>query len=359
MKIMFSGGGTLGPVVPLLAIKEIYNKHDAEAKFVWVGTSNGPEKELVEQYGIPFFTIAGGKFRRYFSFWNFVDFFKVIWGFFGSLILLWKEKPNLLVSGGGFVSVPLHWAAFCLGIPAWIHQQDYELGLANKLMSKSAKKITTALREGRKFFPENKTEWVGNPVRDLVVKNSAESKRKFNIPENAPVIFALGGGTGSMKINSMVLQILPHLPNDWHVIHLVGKDRPRGLQEKAAGAFANYHVYQFFKEEMKHAYAAADVVVARAGFATITEMASLRKAAILMPMAGTHQNANAKMLAENRAAIIFNEDEDGMKMAKIITDLIRNPEARKFLGERLHTVLPPAKPEKIIEIIHNLTGASP
>src|SRR3990167_8031404 len=119
MKILFSGGGTLGPVVPLLAIAEIYHKHNPQVEFIWVGTKNGPEKELVDRYHIPFFTITSGKLRRYTSLWNFFDIFKIIFGFFQSLFLLWHEKPSLLITAGGFVSVPLHFAAYALGIPAW------------------------------------------------------------------------------------------------------------------------------------------------------------------------------------------------------------------------------------------------
>ncbi len=367
MKILFSGGGTLGPVVPLLAIAEIYKKHDPQAKFVWVGTEYGPEKELVEQYQIPYFTIISGKLRRYISLWNFFDIFKIIFGFFQSLILLWQENPDLLITAGGFVSVPLHFAAFALGIPTWVHQQDAQVGLANRLMSYPARKITTALREVQSSFlpprggtppwrwPEKKTEWIGNPVRDLSVANAIDSRKKFNIPDAAPVILAMGGGTGSARINQLVMEAVSAWPREYHVIHLVGKERPRELQENAAKVFPNYHVYQFLKEEIKDAYAIADVVITRAGFATLTELAALGKPAILLPMSHTHQEVNAKLLADHQAAIIMDERmADGLKLARTVIDLIAYPETRQYLGERLRTVLPPAKPAKIIEIINEI-----
>lgn len=357
MKIMFSGGGTLGPVVPLLAISEIYKKHDPEAEFVWVGTKKGPEKFIVAQYKIPFFTITSGKLRRYFSLLNIIDMFKLIWGFFQSLVLLWQEKPNLLVSAGGFTSVPLHWAGSLLGIPQWIHQQDFQIGLANKLMVGSAKKITTALKDCMTLFPEKKTEWIGNPARDLSVQNINEAYAKLDIPFASPVIFAVGGGTGSSSINKLILEALPSWPKEWHIIHLVGKERPSELQVKATGVFPNYHVYQFFTEEMKYAYALASVVIARAGFSTITELAALGKAAILVPMAKTHQDVNAKLLADNKAAIILNEKTDnGMKLAHIVKELMSYPEIREYLGKKLHEILPPASHEKIISIIEELTS---
>ncbi|KKR34474.1 MAG: UDP-N-acetylglucosamine-N-acetylmuramyl- (pentapeptide) pyrophosphoryl-UDP N- acetylglucosamine transferase [Candidatus Magasanikbacteria bacterium GW2011_GWA2_40_10] len=345
----------MGPVVPLLAIAEIYHKHNPQVEFIWVGTKNGPEKELVDRYHIPFFTITSGKLRRYTSLWNFFDIFKIIFGFFQSLFLLWHEKPSLLITAGGFVSVPLHFAAYALGIPAWVHQQDSLAGLANKIMSRIAKKITTALRESEKDFPENKTEWIGNPVRNLSVADINESRRKFSVPQGAPVILAMGGGTGSASINKLVMEAVSAWPREYQVIHLVGKERPRELQESASKVFPNYHVYQFLKEEIKDAYAIADVVIARAGFATITELAALGKPAILLPMSGTHQEVNSKLLADHQAAIVMDEKvADGLKLARTVVDLIAYPETRRYLGERLQTILPPAKPQRVVDIIEQL-----
>jgi UDP-N-acetylglucosamine--N-acetylmuramyl-(pentapeptide) pyrophosphoryl-undecaprenol N-acetylglucosamine transferase len=355
MKILFSGGGTLGPVSPLLAIAEIYKKHNPQAQFVWVGTKNGPEKELVEQYSMPFFTITSGKLRRYISLANFFDIFKIFFGFFQSLFLLWHEKPNLLITAGGFVSVPLHFAAFALGIPTWVHQQDFQVGLANKLMSYTAKKITTALRENERNFSENKTEWIGNPVRDLSVADANNSRKKFSIPDSAPVVLAMGGGTGSAAVNKLIIQALPAWPREYHIIHLVGKERPRELQENATKVFSNYHVYQFLKDDMKDAYAIADIVIARAGFGTITELSSIGKPAILLPMSQTHQEYNAKFLAGHQAVVVVNEKTiDGLKLAHTVVGLISEPETLKYLGQRLQTVLPPAKPQKVVDIIEQL-----
>lgn len=355
MKIVFSGGGTLGPVIPLIAIAEAYRAKDPKVQLVWVGTKNGPEREIVEQYGISFFTMTAGKWRRYFSWWNFFDIFKVIVAFFKSIIFIWQEQPDILISGGGFVSVPLHWAGRILGVPTWIHQQDVEPGLANRLMAGFAKKITTALREGAYKFDAKKTEWLGNPSRDLSGVDLESARARFDIPAGSPVIFALGGGTGSARLNEMVLEALPSWPRDWHVIHLVGKDRPSELQTRAMGVFTNYHVHKFFTVEMKDAFALADLVIARAGFSTITELASLSKAAVILPMAGTHQEKNVKMFSDNNAVVALDERTDnGLKLAQVVKNLILQPEQRERLGRRLNEILPRAKPERIVEIVDEL-----
>ncbi|MFH1292330.1 MAG: UDP-N-acetylglucosamine--N-acetylmuramyl-(pentapeptide) pyrophosphoryl-undecaprenol N-acetylglucosamine transferase [bacterium] len=355
MKILLSGGGTLGPVSPLLAIYEIYHRHNSTCKFIWVGTSTGPERDIVELYGLHFYTISSGKLRRYFSLWNLIDVFKVLIAFFQSLVLLVQEKPSLLVSAGGFVSVPLHWAAFVLGIPTWIHQQDTRVGLANKLMAGVAKKITTALNGSVKFFNKNKTEWAGNPVRDLSVKSKADSLRQLSLPDQCPIIFAFGGGTGSDKINSLIIESLQHLPSDWQIVHLTGKDRSGKHAKEIKKSFPNYHPYVFFGNEMKHAYAVADVVVGRGGFVTMSELASLSKPAILIPMSDTHQEENVKTLAKNESAIILDEKKaNGLNIAYAVKELINKPDLAKHLGSNLHSVLPPAKKEKIVEIIEEM-----
>lgn len=355
MKIFLSGGGTLGPVMPLLAIAEICRQRDSATQFVWVGTKAGPERELVEKFGVPFFVIGAGKWRRYFSLLNVLDLFKLFIAFWQSLFLLWQEKPDLLISVGGFVSVPLHWAGALLGIPAWVHQQDVRPGLANRLMAPFARKITTALQDSVKFFPTKKTEWIGNPSRDLTIGNPTEARKKFNLPANAPVIFALGGGTGSNYINRITLEGVSAWPRDWQIIHLTGKERPDELAKRAMATFPNYHVYQFFGEEMAAAYAVADLVVARAGFATLAELAALSKPAIIVPMNGTHQEDNARYFAEREAVIVLPEQVDGgLKLTQLVKELMADPAERARLGQHLHELLPRASADKILEIIDSL-----
>lgn len=356
MKIILSGGGTLGPVTPLLAIAAAYKKHHSACQFIWVGTKYGPEKTLVQKAGIDFVTIQSGKLRRYFSFWNAVDMLKVGAGMLQAAAFLRKEKPDLLISAGGFVSVPLHWAAKFLGIPAWVHQQDAVPGLANKLMAGSANKITVALESSARNFDPDKTEWLGNPCRDLRVEDTAQAKKFFNITDEEPVILAMGGGTGAAKLNSMVLAMLPLIPKSWHVIHLVGIERSAADCRKAAELFDNYKVYKFFTDEMALAYAAADLVISRAGFGSLTEMASLAKPAIILPISDSHQEENARPLSEAGAIIALNEIVDtGVNLAESAKALVADPEKRLQMGEKLHSALPVADEDKIVKIISELT----
>ncbi|MFA6485812.1 MAG: glycosyltransferase [Candidatus Magasanikbacteria bacterium] len=354
LKIVLSGGGTLGPVTPLLAVREAVLSRFPDADFVWVGTADGPEKALVEELNIPYYIMGAGKWRRYFSFLNLIDLLKIFYAFIQSLIFLWQEKPQALISAGGFVSVPLHGAGWILGIPSWVHQQDVVPGLANKLMAPLAKQVTVALEQSLKYFSRKKTIWLGNPARQLSGITQAEGKNFFGFKFGAPVVFVVGGGTGSARLNQIMIEALPAWPKDWQIIHLVGRDRPRETASKASEVFDNYHVFDFFTKEMRYAYAAADVVVARAGFNTITELALLSKAAILSPAPG-HQEANADFLKKHDAAWTLNQSQDGgLKLVQMVKELILIPQRGRVLGENIHRILPIADPKAIAVIVDRL-----
>lgn len=355
MKIIFSGGGTLGPVTPLLAIHDVIKQKYPAAQFIWIGTKRGPERQLVEEKGILFTTLNSGKFRRYLSVWNVIDIFRIVIGFFQSLYLIWQENPSLCISAGGFISVPLHWAAWFFGVPTWIHQQDVEVGLANSLMAPVATRVTTSLEKSLKNFSQKKTEWLGNPVREEILAGSREvGLKRFNLRADQPVLFATGGGTGSMRVNQLIIQAVQHLKGHCQVIHLSGKERPQELVDRAVHLFDYYQVYQFFTTEMKDAYAVADVVISRGGFGTITEIAAWGKPAILVPKPG-HQEENVKFLADAGAVISVDErTADGNYLAKTIRELLQDKIKQKQLANQLRKMMPLAHPENILRVVEEL-----
>jgi len=351
MKILFSGGGTLGPVTPLLAIKQTVENYHKKASFVWVGTKGGVEKELVIEHGVLFYSISSGKLRRYLSFLNFLDLFKVFIGFLESFVILWREKPHLCISAGGFVSVPVHLAAWLLSIPTWIHQQDVRVGLANKIMTPFSTKITTALEKGIIDFPGKKVEWIGNPVREEILSGDKEKAiKKFNLKKTLPTVFVFGGGTGSARLNQLLFEALSHLDKECQVLHLTGGR----LQEKQFSKFENYYSFDFFTTEMKDAYAVATVVVSRGGFATLSELAALGKATVVVPKTG-HQQENAQHLVEEGAILSLDENTtSGVQLAHSIKDLLKDKTKRDKMGEKLRKFLPKAEDENVISLVEEL-----
>ncbi len=355
MKILLSGGGTLGPVTPLLAMREVIVNKYTDATFVWVGSETGPEREFIKNYDIKFISISSGKFRRYISFLNVLDIFRVIKGVFESIKLLKAEKPNGCISAGGFVSVPLHWAAWLLGIPTWIHQQDIQKGMSNEVMSPFATLITTALKQQLKGFPKKKTRWIGNPVRkDILNGNKEKAKQIFSIKSDLPVVFVTGGGTGSLRVNQLVVDSLEALKGKAQIIHLTGKERSQELAKNAMKHFDDYHVFQSFSDEMKHAYAIADVVVSRGGFGTISELAALGKPSILVPKPG-HQEENVDFLKKSGAVVFVDEDDIHRDaLSREIIKLIDNKARRDALGDKLKELLPQARENDIINSLNSL-----
>ncbi len=353
LKGVFSGGGTLGPVTPLLAMYEMIKDEHPGAACFWVGTKRGPERELITAHGIPFRTLASGKFRRYLSFWNVVDMFRIGIGFFQSLHFLWKTNPDVCISAGGFISVPLHWAAWLLGIPTWIHQQDVRVGLANRLMAPVARIITTALKQQQAQFSKKKVHWLGNAIRkEIFAGDAAQARTRFGLEKDLPVLFVTGGGTGSMRVNQLIVQAVQHLAGVCQVIHLTGKERPQDLIAPADRQFAYYHPHVFFTEEMKDAYAVADLVISRGGFGTITEIAALKKPAILIPKPG-HQEENVDMLVSAQAVMVIDErTSDGNHLARDIKDVFADMKKHRQMGTRLHTLLPPAKKEDVLALLN-------
>jgi len=355
MKILFSGGGTLGPVTPLLALFE-YLKSESEIKFVWVGTDHGPEEALVTGAGIRYLSLPASKFRRYFSWQTFLDIFIFAEAFFKSIALLRREKPDVCISAGGYVSVPLHYAARFLGIPTWIHQQDVLVGLANRLMTPVATLITVALEQSLEFFPAKKTIWLGNPVRASMLSGTKEEAcNVFHLRNDLPVILATGGGTGSEKINMLIAQVALELDNHCQILHLTGKER-QTLEPSIP--LRNYHVVEFLGENMKYAYAAADIVVSRGGFGTLSEMAALEKAAVVIPKSG-HQEKNVHFCVEGKGVIALNENTlNATELTDTLLSLLHHPDVRETLGKNLAELIPSASRESILNCLFKFSSQS-
>lgn len=354
-KILYSGGGTLGPVTPLLALDEYIKEVHADFESIWLGTETGPEKIIVEQKNITFFKIKSGKFRRYLSPLNIIDIYNIIVGFFDAFQILTKQKPDICITAGGYVSVPVHIAAWFLGIPTWVHQQDVDPGLANKIMAKFATKITVSLKSSLQYFDNSKTIWIGNPVRkDILDISKKEGQDHFNFGDYKHVIFAMGGGTGSQRVNELLLESLEHLDkNATAVIHLLG-GRSKEQSNRAKQHASNYFPFEFFSNEMKYAYAISDLVISRGGFGTLTELAALKKPAIVIPKPG-HQVNNVKFLEQADSIISLDQNiTNGHILAKHIKEIISNKEFADSLGNNLYKQMPLASKQSLIAIVHEL-----
>lgn len=279
-RIVFTGGGTGGHVYPALAV---IDKLDlSEIDVLWMGSGRGMEKNIVSQRDIPFYSIPCGKLRRYFSFNNFIDIFKIMGGFFCSLFFLIKFKPVLVFSKGGFVSVPPVAAASLLGIPVFTHDSDIGPGLATKINALWANRILVSSEESKKYFLGSRTNRVyvtGNPIREELLAGDAKRGREsLNISKEIQIILVMGGSLGAQQINSLLMDNLDKLSEKYFIIHQTGKKNYKTIKNK------NYYAAPYFNDELADFLAMADLVVSRAGASAVWEFAAVRLPSILIPL---------------------------------------------------------------------------
>lgn len=321
MRILFTGGGTGGHVFPILAIvreiRRIYSKKDLEFFFV------GPKDEfgtiLLSQEGIEVKEILAGKFRRYFSFQNFIDILiKTPIGILQSFFyILFQIKPQLIFSKGGYGSLPVILCGKILGKPIFIHESDAVPGLSNRISSRWAKKIFISFPK-TEYFPLEKTVLVGNPIRKELLEGSKDKAQElFRLTLKKPVILFMGGSQGAEMINDFVLRILNMILKDFEIIHQCGRENFKGVKSEAQVVIEKdleeyYHPFPFLsEEELKNAYNASDFIVSRAGSGSIFEIAAVGKPSILVPLpsaAANHQVKNAYQYAENGACLVFEQE---------------------------------------------------
>lgn len=326
-----SGGGTGGSVMPLLAVVEFARLKKLPYEFFWVGTHSGPEKKFIEAYRLPFYALPAGKWRRYWDWKNLVTPLLVFAGFIKALALLLRLKPDAVLTSGGFVSVPLVWAAWCLKIPVTVHEQDAERGLANKLMLPFAFLKTSVWSSTDKNFVVT-----GNFVRSSVLNgNAPRARRYFSVGSLLPLVLVIGGGTGALALNQLIIEALPFLREKVLLIHLTGENK-----QISTIPSLHYHQQAFAGEELPDFYAAADIVVSRAGMATLSELAVLSKAVVVIPIPDSHQEANARALKNHKAAVVLNQKElTPERLAENVMALISDEDARARYGRALHEMI--------------------
>lgn len=322
MKILLTGGGTGGHFYPLMAVARALNAvadQEKIAKLDLIYMAESPyDKNVLLQNGIKFKKTYSGKIRRYFSFLNILDMFKIIPGVIRSVFGMYFDFPDAVFSKGGADSFPAVLAARILGIPIMIHESDTAPGKANLWTGRFAKRIAISFAETADYFPKNKTALVGNPIRqEFFVRNTLGAREYFNIKNDVPVVFVFGGSQGAKNINDNLLDILPELVSVCQIIHQCGmnnyketKGRAELILEKSA--FKNrYHLYAYLEfDAMRMAYGSSDLVVSRAGSGSIFEIAASGLPSIVIPLteaAQNHQRENAYAYAKSGAAIVIEE----------------------------------------------------
>ena len=306
-KIILTGGGTAGHVTPNLALLPSLRKEEFEIHYI--GSYNGIERRLIEDAGIPYDGISSGKLRRYFDIKNFSDPLRVLKGYGQAKRLMKQYRPDIFFSKGGFVSVPVVLAAKHYKIPVIIHESDMTPGLANKICIPAAKKVCCNFPETLNYLPKDKAVLSGSPIREELLTGDRLSGLQYaGLSANRPVILVIGGSLGSVTVNHAVRSILPKLLSQFQVIHICGKGN---LDESLIGT-SGYVQYEYVDKPLRHLFAAADLIISRAGANSICEILALRKPNILIPLSAAasrgDQILNANSFAKQGFSTVLEEE---------------------------------------------------
>ena len=344
-KIVLTGGGTAGHVTPNIALLPALR--EAGYEIAYVGSEDGIEKELMRDCGIPYIGVPTGKLRRYFDVKNFTDPFRVLKGYAKARKFLKSYRPDVVFSKGGFVSVPVVRAAASLKIPCVIHESDMTPGLANKLCFGAAAKVCCNFPETVAKMPKNKAVLTGTPIRaelfsgdrqkglalcgfEAAAVAASEEKTEGTASVEAdakPVIMVMGGSQGAASVNEAIRNHLDELLKDFRVVHLCGA----GKYDASKDGIEGYKQFEYVKEDLRHLFAAADLIISRAGANAIFEILALRKPNLLIPLSiGTRgdQILNARSFeAQGFSRVLVESEEEGIlnkKLVSTVQDLYRN-----------------------------------
>lgn len=376
-KVLLLGGGSGGHVFPLIAVanalKEKAQQDGTLLELMVLGEGRFMEKAASEA-GLNFKKVLAGKLRRYFSPLTILDIFKIPVGFFQALWHVFWFMPDVVFAKGGYASLPGALVAKLYFIPLFVHESDSTPGLANRILGKFAKTVFISFMQSEKYFKSGATILTGNPVRkELIMGDRPTAIAKFGLNPNLKTILVAGGSQGAQRINRIILDSLVMLVNPpaggFQIIHQCGENQLQSVTtelekiiKEGAGEYAdavktNYKLYPFFDvSDMALAYAAADIIISRAGASNISEISMLGKPAIIIPLSTTasrgEQVINAIEFAKLGAVMIEEENLTPHIVISQINSLLE-PGRYNSVSEKIKNFAMPDAADKIAAILLN------
>ncbi|HRZ34063.1 MAG TPA: undecaprenyldiphospho-muramoylpentapeptide beta-N-acetylglucosaminyltransferase [Candidatus Moranbacteria bacterium] len=359
MKIILTGGASGGHIIPLIAVARKIKEKAVDAEFMFLGPKDNFSKKFMEVEGITIKHAMSGKMRRYFSFLNFIDAFKIPIGIIQALWNLLWFMPDVIFSKGGCATLPVVIAGWIYRIPIMIHESDANPGMANSILAKFADRVAVSYPSAQIYFPAEQVVITGSPLRDDINKGDKENARKlFSLLESKKTIFVWGGSQGAKAINDKMLEVLPELLKNYQVIHQTGENNFEEVKKRAGElgikvGREGYHALPFIGEEIKDILAVSDLVISRAGSSSISEIAANGKPAIIIPLensANDHQRMNAYSIAKIGGCVVLEEANLGehMLLAKI-NEIMNNEKLRNKLTENIKVFYHPDAASRIAD----------
>ncbi|MBI4011340.1 MAG: undecaprenyldiphospho-muramoylpentapeptide beta-N-acetylglucosaminyltransferase [Candidatus Rokubacteria bacterium] len=372
LRVILAGGGTGGHTSAGLAIAAALRARLGDGvRLAWVGSHAGLEATRVPAAGIPYHAIATGKLRRSLALRNLTDLgLRVPAGLLQAWALLGRLRPDVVVATGGFVAVPTALAAAVRRRPLLVHEQVAVPGLANRLIARVADRVAVTFAASAGAFPASKVVVTGNPVRpELTAGDRARAFARFGLDPAVPLLYVTGGAQGSHRINRVVGAALAPLLASCQVVHQCGENvhddagwLAREAEALSPAARARYRVVPFVTDALADLYAAAALVVGRAGAGTVTELCAVGLPAVLIPLPGARgdeQTANARILAEAGAAVLLPERElSADRLVELVGELTGDPVRLKQMAERARALARPDAAGRLVELILELAARS-
>lgn len=308
-RIVFTGGGTAGHVTPNLPLIEVLAEEGWQIDYI--GSETGVEKGLIKSRNISYHAIASGKLRRYFSWQNFIDPFKIFFAIVQAYWLLKKLNTDVVFSKGGFVAFPVVVAAWLNRIPVIAHESDLTPGLANRLSIPFIDKICLNFAAAKKHFKQqSKVEITGTPIRQELFRGSkAKGLALCHFVNTKPCILLIGGSLGATVLNEVIRKILNPLLEEFQVIHLCGKGKLDTTLVNQPG----YYQFEYVNEELADLFATADLVISRSGANSLCEILSLQKPHVLIPLSAKvsrgDQIQNARYFQKQGISYVIDEEQ--------------------------------------------------
>jgi UDP-N-acetylglucosamine--N-acetylmuramyl-(pentapeptide) pyrophosphoryl-undecaprenol N-acetylglucosamine transferase len=354
-KFILSGGGTGGHIYPAIAIANELKRRFPDAEFLFVGAQDKMEMQKVPQagYKIKGLWIAG--LQRQINLKNALFPMKLIDSLWKSRLIINEFRPDVVIGTGGFASGPLLQVANTMRVPTLVQEQNSYPGITNKLLSKKAGVICVAYENLERFFPKDKIRITGNPVRQDLIDISSkreEAKAFFNLNANKKTLLVLGGSLGARRINQLIEKELDAIQNqNVQIIWQCGK---LYYEDYKKYDDTNVHVLAFI-ERMDLVYAAADVIISRAGASSVSELCIVGKPVIFIPspnVAEDHQTKNAKAIVDKGGAILLPEVALDLKFVSVFEALLKDEDQQQELSQNIKELaLPQATTEIVEEII--------
>jgi len=340
MRVIISAGGTGGHIYPALAIINKIKEKEPNSEFLYIGTHNRMEKDIIPKQGIPFKQIEIYGFNRKKITKNFKTL-KCLYNSYKECQNIIKEfKPDIVIGVGGYVTAPVILAAHKLKIKTFIHEQNSVAGASNKFLSKYVDLIGVSFKSSIKDFPENKTIFTGNPCSENAGKVHPASKSEFNLTENKKLVLFVMGSLGSSKMNEFLIKTMSLFQNkNYEVLFVTGNNTYNEIDKTKIPI--NVKVVPYI-DNMTRIMKKTDLIVSRAGASTLSEIIALNIPSVLIPspyVPNNHQYKNALDLINNNACTLIEEkDLKGDILVRTIDEILNNPEKIKEMKKNLSTL---------------------